>query len=1072
MHTQITFHRNGHALVKPEIQDGILAVFDIFEPLLQEKIPLIEMAGVYDEDASSRFLTLSPLDIVGLIQALYPKSSSPSGPPEHESTSVGSERPSTAGSSTLIACSSEDSSVLAPSTAPSTAEASVISNKDPGVWRASDPSTQVQKSPDPFKDGLEKESSGAGEVTLKDLPSQLRIVYSRLKNHFAHDKPFESVFSNNAWAPIYYSNNGAAISIGLQGHIRGSEESSAPPLAREQLEMGSRSRKYSALKVAILKLLSNENGSGIDDLIILARTVEDSIRHDPLETLLQAAMNRAQSRFDFGTSHEWWMTLESYRYLLSSDSRFSFLTVLQDLSHDLKTRVAAAAKEAEAYEVQCRSLDRMQQHHRRLLANIDQQRKALRVKMWYISDVRHSGTYEEALHVTRALRTMATSKRSMHPASVNKWARQRLRGSALHDQAEAQALEAIAAPKDQGGLSKLADEQLEITSKWMTRKSVENFCKGEERIHRFCHEIQRSVGKIAGASPLNNPVLWSSNLFKRERSSFEAQRLNTSAIDPIHRTANAHSIPFGHAPLLSPVLTSHGAPPRGLSFASLKARSPMTNTSGFWSPSQPSRPFTGPSSYSNQGPLPPTPTSPPRNWSNESSSPSSPLYAIPPLLPYNASLGGHRSHPSNDTEPNSAKTAFAEHIKQSLYSLLISDLGYLLWNYGSETDVWINEYEVDGRNESKDKQVTGEGGVGSLESLLNPPSEAARPRSSSQLGIRSGTDSFLLTGLSSSSQAIPTTLAAKSFPFVEAYATLLQNMSLTADPWLKLQLLHDLENMAIRSLQSQENHHFDPLPERRVNISFRNRSVPRTKATSLEEVIANCTERRAGTIRAKGPRGDHSLLDFVPEQVAKGAIGTDDVVDTLLSLFRDRKLRPRTLFRDLQYIAAFIPSDILDQTPKGKAFWDAGLAALALKEDLCESMVNRANEVTAYHISASKPSNISVDNPLATTTLRDAANLWLITAKEGSPVAARELGLFYLTHPKLLPRTTMAFSSAKDVFRSTMSNDAMSGNKEKGALDPLTFAIIFHWMEVAANGGDKDARDFLRGNGELSSGRG
>ena len=109
--------------------------------------------------------------------------------------------------------------------------------------------------------------------------------------------------------------------------------------------------------------------------------------------------------------------------------------------------------------------------------------------MWYISDVRHSGTYEEALLVTRALRSMATSKRSKHLDSLTNRARQRLQGSAFHKRAEAQTLEAITAPGNYGGLSKLADEQIEITSRWMTRESIKNFCRGEERIHRFCYEI-------------------------------------------------------------------------------------------------------------------------------------------------------------------------------------------------------------------------------------------------------------------------------------------------------------------------------------------------------------------------------------------------------------------------------------------------------------------------------------------------------------------------------------------------------------------------------------------------------
>ena len=1052
-HAKETSSRNGHALVKPEIREGILAIFDTFEPPLQNKDDSTLLITDYDEDASAQFLMLSPLDIIGLVQALYPSRSSPSSPQEPDPLVAGSDRPSTAGSSTLIAGSSEGGSVLAPSTAPSTAEASVISNKDLADVSSNSPFAQALPSPEPSEAELKKESSRASEVTLKDLPSQLMTLCRKIKETLAQDKTPSLVFSNDSWSLIYYSTDGSAVSIGLKKNPRVRKTDRSSPGNRKQVRIHDSDSKYNILKADVIKLLSEEERSGMNALLILAKTTRDERLHDPLETLIEAAMNKAQSDLDFSTSHEWWKTLESYRALLKSSPSYSFFSVIQDVAQDLKTGIAAATKDAEAYEVQCRSLDRMQQYNQRLLTGINQQRKALRVKMWYMSDVRHSGPYEEALHVTRALRSMANPKRSKHPGSLTNWARQRLRGSAFHERAEAQTLEAITALKDYGGISKLADEQVEMTSRWMTRGSIENFCRGEERIHRFCHEVQRSVGKIAGASLLNNPVLWSSNLFKRERYSFDTQRLSTSAIGPPYGSPIASSSPFGFVPSYPPTPASQGAPAKGLGFSSPKGRSPTNNTSGFWGAAQASRSSIGPPSYGIQPPLPPTPTSPPKAWSSNSFSPTSPLYASAPPLPFSPRFGGHRSHLSDESEHTPAKHSFAEDIKRSLCSLLLSDLGYLLWNNGSETDVWTREYTENGNNDGKGKQVTSEV-TGPLESILNPPATAQSSTYSGNVGLQ-----------------IETTSMTSSFPFSDAYATILRNMSLTHDPWKKLQLLYELEDLILRSIQSQESTRSDPVTRRPVNINLRSRSVPRTKATSLEEVIANCTERRAGTSRAKGLKNGHSLLDFVQDAGPVDAVGTDDMVNTLLSLFRDYKLRPKTLFRDLQYIAAFIPSETLDQTPQGKAFWDAGIAALALKEDLCESIINRANEITAYHISATKPLNLSVDNPLASTTLRDAAKLWLITAKEGSPVAARELGLFYLTHPELLPRVTMPLSKAKDVFKSVMANDFRMGDKEKGALDPVTFAVVFHWMEIAANGGDKDASDFLRGNGEFNGGR-
>ncbi|KAI4261697.1 MAG: hypothetical protein L6R42_003109, partial [Xanthoria sp. 1 TBL-2021] len=314
-----------------------------------------------------------------------------------------------------------------------------------------------------------------------------------------------------------------------------------------------------------------------------------------------------------------------------------------------------------------------------------------------------------------------------------------------------------------------------------------------------------------------------------------------------------------------------------------------------------------------------------------------------------------------------------------------------------------------------------------------------------------------------------------SFPYRENYKAILERFSMNDDPQVKLQRLHELEQLISLSIQEtlpssssarrQGDHKYATKTD---SSHLKSMLVPRTKATSFEEVIANCTERRAGTMRFKNAAKTASRSPDRP------SFGTDEVVNTLLSIFRDPELRPRTLFRDLQYIAAFVPAETLDQTPQGKAFWDAGLAALAFKQDLCDAMIVRATDITTYHISASSssptpPTALPAD--VAHTTLREAAELWIIAAKEGSATAARELGLLYLTHPELLPRTTLQpFSKPKEVFK-TVGAKKEGSVAEEGRLDPVTFAVVFHWMEVAANGGDKDARDFLKGNGEWGSGK-
>jgi len=129
-----------------------------------------------------------------------------------------------------------------------------------------------------------------------------------------------------------------------------------------------------------------------------------------------------------------------------------------------------------------------------------------------------------------------------------------------------------------------------------------------------------------------------------------------------------------------------------------------------------------------------------------------------------------------------------------------------------------------------------------------------------------------------------------------------------------------------------------------------------------------------------------------------------------------------------------------------------------------------------------------IDDPsLESTTLADAAKLYTLAALEGDPTAARELALFHLTHPELVTRVTLPLSRPSEVFAphtgftgenrfgrvgavAGWKNGLGTGAGAKGGLDPATFAVAFHWMEVAANAGDGDARGFLRENGDLGRG--
>jgi hypothetical protein len=95
--------------------------------------------------------------------------------------------------------------------------------------------------------------------------------------------------------------------------------------------------------------------------------------------------------------------------------------------------------------------------------------------------------------------------------------------------------------------------------------------------------------------------------------------------------------------------------------------------------------------------------------------------------------------------------------------------------------------------------------------------------------------------------------------------------------------------------------------------------------------------------------------------------------------------------------------------------------------------------------------------------MQDAATMWNIAAKEGDPAAQRELAIFYLTNPTLLPRSTKPLSKPKDTFRPEMM---VAKGEDPEKRDPATMCVAYHWMELSAQGGDELARKYLRSQRE------
>lgn len=1044
-----------------------------------------------NETARPTYLMISPEDILCLTNLFYLEVPLPSRSTDSPYSTNPSTASSLAGSSTLTYGSMDLGSTTASSLTPSVSGTFATSNTILSEISPEDSHVKDMQSPFSTFESLDlKTRPVESKITLGH---QMKLVCQKLAEmNTSETEPARP--SAHQWGFFYIKQNGNEFHLST-----GNTESNAREIISLD-DVGIHRYDLQALQEAITRLIVHRDAfrDPIDDLN--AKTGDLNDNATILKNLFKSVMSHCEANLDFTNSLFWWKNIHLLERLSSSPYSTVYLdTILEAIAMDLRASIDALTKATEQNRAWCHSLHCVQKFQIRDIHKLENARKALRVKMWYVSDVIHSAPYEEALHVTRALRAMTSSSRMKQPASIS-WARQRLRNSAGQDRSAAQTLEALAAHRDYGGLSKLADEQVEQTSRWLTRNSVENFCKGEERIHRFCFEVQKCVNKLAGLNLLDSPVLWSSRLFGREKLMFDARLPASRNFDLPYKNSTPNAYASNHSAFI-PSQSSYS------SFAS------SSDPYGFRSDNNPDH-------FTRIWDLPKTSvefnaTAPAAKSKINSSGLTS--LRLPSTAQQSSASPGHTSsYRTLSEEVINAKKSFTHQIKKLLHSLIISDLGYPLWTQGSETDAWINlqhlneapvlkqpqqvppdAVELKGPRRTRDSNTTlseSDHSVSTFREQQQPEIVCSQHRRIHAPGDTTNVSNIPGSTVRSDAQANGSIGQGyeSPFPYSDAYRVLLEKFSFSPDPYTKLQILSELEVLVLNSIHDISNTQIktglqsasaDPYLGSGRYVNGRSIGVPRTKATSLEEVIANCTERRAGTLKL-GASGGAAIRISQFNSPDLEPLNTDSTFNALLAIFRDPSLRPRTLYRDLQFIAAFVPSSVLDQTSQGKAFWDAGLAALVFKEDLCASMITRATQITNYHISASKPAFQIPDPILANTTLRDAAQLWLITAKEGSPVAARELGLFYLTHPELLSRVTLPFSKAKEVFRPIISGDLRGGGVggglggsggggggATGGLDALTFAVVFHWMELAANGGDRDARDFLKENGELSGGR-
>ncbi|KAH6692514.1 hypothetical protein F5X68DRAFT_165473 [Plectosphaerella plurivora] len=867
-----------------------------------------------------------------------------------------------------------------------------------------------------------------------------------------------------------------------------------------------------------------------------------------LVTMLTAASSQSKAQSDFVAAHQYWKTLQQLNALTSSSLRRNgFAILLNIFSRGPRDSIRRSASAIEEYDAWLVWLKQSQERHEGLIDGMMKRLKALRDKMWYVTDVRNSAPYEQSRNICAALKTMGMPRRWN---TLQRNRAQLGRGSATNYlfRTETQIMDLLSASDEQGGPNKLSDDQADKTARWLQQSDVANFCGGEERIHRFCCEIDACISKLVGESIMESPVLWSSELFLRDRKGFESNKnsrdshWNQGGDDAASIISEADRR-FARQPFLRDLRSMSNLNSSQQSFDSGSYRfskasttlsdivdgpdyfgisSPVhtiDSTSTFYSPFQSA---ISPSSAASRAHSPTT------SVTNLSGSFSQHHH----MPPFSGQSTGRPGTSASSTETvyqqrlSEEKSRFLADLKQTVLNLLLSDLGNLVFSQGSETDTWFKSWGQDciDRRSSNDRRTKRSSKNGKLRVIekkksfnnLRVAGENDSRSESTETSSVKGNESSTTNDTVLNLQKPAGKAEGQEFPFKKAFQRLLRMFSVHPSPYGKLNALFELEQLIVASLGSGTKRSRLGWAQTTLSSPSIDSLKESAKTKPLDEVIDNVRERRSHALLQSpvlSPVGGGQHMPRATGMEARSmpganAANTDAITEVLINLLRDASIRPQTLFRDLQFIAAFVHPTILDKSDKGKAFWNTGLAALRLKSEVCRTMLKLANEVQKRSIGssdrASESSHSSASTPVGNPySLADAGRMWTVLAKEGNPVAQRELALFYLMDPELVERTTLPLSRPREVFkqsvmdkydrgpaqnragarfndrgRAATNNSAAPGGTGTQAAghdagagdggvvwnDPALMCIAIHFFQAAEQGGDELATSFMRQN--------
>jgi hypothetical protein len=885
------------------------------------------------------------------------------------------------------------------------------------------------------------------------------------------------------WTVLEFDTKGYPVICRASGQTRNSSSRSGDTefFAENELLSPLAFEKLDTVQRASLKLIDEQDSLTGTPRFNLGNEEADG-NQVSLERIFATELDLAEANADSRNSLYWWTALRALRreYPLSLLTRNDTRTLRPVLLISQRNH-SIVLRETESVEASLRHLEDAYDKASAVTSSVLARLDRLRDKIWYLADITNSSIYEVTKNVAQALRNMAAPTSLLNQsssASIRGRKKPRSLAESLMQEPEVQTMSIMKAPLEQGGPKKLADEQIDMTRKWFQRFGVDNFCKGEERIHRFCMEIRIAASRLVGESMLESPVLWSSELYFRQRTFVDG--------------LVTRSMPASSVTRPSSILSEEGPSIYTQTHQSLRGLESANRPQAFDSQSSPGRKGSFHSLGSDRwrtmrdfhgGDVLSIADSPGRAISATTADSINSFWSPLPTQPQSAasvsslpsrppSFVNDMSSPRPADQATPRRVKFFEELRQRVISLLLSDLGSPVWSCGSETDTWLADMlHQDAvrlqlqKRESMERLLGNEGLSGASRDKASPisrkTSKARRSTSSAPFGAgttRLSLDSSHLTDTSKVELESPVAVlpSLENFSYPIAYEDLMDRFSRQADPILKLDILHDLKSLVISSIQEKKKKKKKELVSRldkETSTAVRtsklgSKSAPASRRSSLNQGALGEVESSL-QYRSDCDKTNEAARPWSSDKQGDEREVVNEIKLVLMTA------RPKTLFRDLQFITAFVPSDVLNKTPGGKAFLHVGLAALAFKDDVCRSLVSVANKIMVNDSVKRK----SPPPGMTDYSLRDAAQMWILAAKEGNATAQRELAILYLSHPELLPSVSLPLTAPRDIFKSEMKYWPADASRR---LSSQAMCLALHWMQLAASNGDAIAKKRIK----------